>query len=1060
MAATLLKITAICAGPSVEVEGKLSIPSGVDRMNSINDLILHRAEAIPNTPFITYSDSLDGRGSWVEYTARDLDIFADEAAKELTQRGLKPKDRRSSASEVVALLGTSNLDYAVTLIALSRMGFAVLFLSTRLPVEAFVALLEKTKCNRMVTTDQFALAVSGICEKRELQTFPLVDNSIYKRQPSLYPGRFQRQTILENEENCIAFIIHSSGSTGLPKPIFQTHRASLGNYAVGSGMRAFVTTPLFHNSGLSTFFRGIVASKCTAFHNAALPMTNANLVASMNIINPDSFHCVPYTLKLLSETVEGIDALQRCKVVITGGSSCPDELGDLLVNKGVYLVSHYGQTEMGQLMASTREEGDKLWNYLRPFPKTKPFLHFEHLGDNEYECVVLDGLLTKVLSNSDNPPNSYYTRDCFTPHPTRPDLWKYTGRLDDRLTLVNGEKVLPVQMEGRIRQNELIHECLIFGAGRAFPGLLVIPSEKAAGLEKSELLNKLMPTIEGANANAEQFSQIPREMVEILDADVDYPRTDKGTMIRDKSYKLFADVIDSVYVRFETPEDTSYATRKKLDLEGLKTYLLELFRSRLGKEELELETDFFSASIDSLQAIRARGHMMRELDLAGNIVKANAVYENANILKLAEYLNSLSNGITLGLEEETQLMENMVDKYGEFVAFSPGTRTPEGDVVLVTGVTGSLGAYVLAQLLPLSHVKRIFCLVRASDEPAATARVLASLHSRGLIEAALPESNFRKIVAVPSDLSRADLGLSPTRFSELQSTLTNVIHSAWAVNFNLGVASFENQHIRGIRNLLDLCLQVPFTRPARFSFISSVSAAAGTPPPAVISETYAVDPSHAQAMGYARSKWVAEHIVRRATNESGIDACVLRSGQLIGDMKEGRWNPTEAIPLMIRSATTLGALPSLDENPSWLPVDVCAAAVIELSQADKPFYQQSQTDEGERNVVYHVQNPRQFSWTDELLPALRDAGLEFETVGQREWVDRLWKGDQDPIRNPTVKLADFFTSKYDNDKPGRKGLVFDTTETERKSKAVASRVDVIGNGTIRKCVEKWRKDWR
>lgn len=54
------------------------------------------------------------------------------------------------------------------------------------------------------------------------------------------------------------------------------------------------------------------------------------------------FYGVPYALKLLAESKEGIAALANLKAVMFGGSSCPDSLGNLLVENGVYLISHYG----------------------------------------------------------------------------------------------------------------------------------------------------------------------------------------------------------------------------------------------------------------------------------------------------------------------------------------------------------------------------------------------------------------------------------------------------------------------------------------------------------------------------------------------------------------------------------------------------------------------------------------------------------------------------------------------------------------------------------------------
>lgn len=337
-------------------------------------------------------------------------------------------------------------------------------------------------------------------------------------------------------------------------------------------------------------------------------------------------------------------------------------------------------------------------------------------------------------------------------------------------------------------------------------------------------------------------------------------------------------------------------------------------------------------------------------------------------------------------------------------------------------------------------------------------RIIFALSENGLSK----YHHSAKFTALPSDLSQPDLGLGADVFDAIRSSVTSVIHSAWAVNFTLKVQSFEAQHIAGLRHLLDLCLSVPFSRPARLAFISSISAAAGTPTPARIAETLVEKAEYAQSMGYARSKWVAEHIVHAAATSTGMEARVLRSGQIVGDSALGRWNPTEAIPLMFRAAVTLGALPALDEHPTWLPVDKCAEAVLQLSNLaangnqTAGYFQVRDKDD----VVYHVQNPVSVRWTEEVLPALAAAGLGFEIVNQREWVQRLRDGEQDPKLNPTIKLLDFFAEKYDNDRPGRSGLVFETTRTEQRSEAIRAGYNVVTSGLMKKCVQSWREDWQ
>jgi acyl-coenzyme A synthetase/AMP-(fatty) acid ligase len=220
------------------------------------------------------------------------------------------------------------------------MGYGILLLSTRLATDAYVSLLEKTDCHDILGASTTIKSTTAILEVRECNRFTIPEKSNYDTSDSSRLPLLPSATPDAASE--VAFIIHSSGSTGLPKPIFQTHKACLSNYANGSGYRAFLTLPLYHNHGISTFFRALCKGKPISLYNASLPLSESNLIKAMDAVQPESFHGVPYALKLLSESEPGIAALRKCKLVLFGGSSCPDDLGDRLVKSGVYLVSHYG----------------------------------------------------------------------------------------------------------------------------------------------------------------------------------------------------------------------------------------------------------------------------------------------------------------------------------------------------------------------------------------------------------------------------------------------------------------------------------------------------------------------------------------------------------------------------------------------------------------------------------------------------------------------------------------------------------------------------------------------
>jgi len=241
----------------------------------------------------------------------------------------------------VAILAPSNLDYVVSVLALSRLGHTVLFLSNRLATEAYVSLLQKTNCHYILGSPVTRKSIRAIQSEYTVHYLPVAEKHVYDL-PSPSGPRYSRQAGGLEASKRNAFIIHSSGSTGLPKPIFQTHSACLSNYSVSPGYRAFLTLPLYHNHGLSNFFRAIYSGIPIALVNASLPLSGTNLIEAMDSVEPESFLGVPYALKLLGETERGISALRKCKLVMFGGSSCPDELGDRLVKEGIYLVGHYG----------------------------------------------------------------------------------------------------------------------------------------------------------------------------------------------------------------------------------------------------------------------------------------------------------------------------------------------------------------------------------------------------------------------------------------------------------------------------------------------------------------------------------------------------------------------------------------------------------------------------------------------------------------------------------------------------------------------------------------------
>ncbi len=304
-------------------------------------------------------------------------------------------------------------------------------------------------------------------------------------------------------------------------------------------------------------------------------------------------------------------------------------------------------------------------------------------------------------------------------------------------------------------------------------------------------------------------------------------------------------------------------------------------------------------------------------------------------------------------------------------------------------------------------------------------------------------------------------------YSSLQREATHIIHCAWPVNFALSLNTFEPA-LRSLRNLLQLA--VGGAKTVNFSFCSSIAAALGASSsnslPALIESAQLPSFLYAANTGYGQSKLVAENIVCSVAASHNLNCNVFRIGQILPGRKRGLrlWKPTEATPLMIRSAILLKVLPLMPEagglnDCRWVEVDDLAAAILTLGNVYKKDPKQSldiaQYPRG-RCSFYNLVNPNSVSWNSEFLPALQRAGLEFDAVPYADWLERLKGSVDDAQLNPTKKLLSFFESRQ---VAPVAHVRFDTSAAENKSSEVKRWKRIVDEDGVSSLVSAWMESW-
>lgn len=259
------------------------------------------------------------------------------------------------------------------------------------------------------------------------------------------------------------------------------------------------------------------------------------------------------------------------------------------------------------------------------------------------------------------------------------------------------------------------------------------------------------------------------------------------------------------------------------------------------------------------------------------------------------------------------------------------------------------------------------------------------------------------------------------------------------MNFSLPLKSFVDEHLSGLHHLFNLTISC--SHAVEFTFCSSTASVLEQNQPSnTIDEEISTNPLDAGAIGYSRSKWVAESICASAARQLAGPVNVLRLGQLTGNTENGVWNISEAWPLMLSTINVLHCLPELEEPLSWLPLDIAARAVVEIALQNG-----KNERKGKCNVYHLVNNSSETGWSELLAWSKMNRVTPFEVVSPQVWIEKL---KQHPQRHPAKNLLGLWTSAYAEDVKGTKQRrstkqsIFNTEKSEKKSAAMKGVVPV------------------
>ncbi|CAJ1404816.1 unnamed protein product [Effrenium voratum] len=690
-------------------------------------------------------------------------------------------------------------------------------------------------------------------------------------------GDFAELPIQARDREAIHTILHTSGTTGLPKGVVYSDGLWHKNMVRYAGMNiGYSYMPLAYITDRHTV--------CTSFWNGGRvgirsPGSTDEIFRDLVAVRPTVLKGVPAFFERVHSAAQLVQDKTlnllggRCQLLICGAGALDKTVGEWFRScttqdgKQVAFLEMYGGTECGNLAVNRK---------LNPTVEYK-LLPYGDMPSNCGELVVKTGAAMFSCYYKDTARTAAsFTEDGFYKIGDivriEEDQIEVIGRAKTSIKLSMGKWVFPESLETLFRaavSKDGVRHVWVHGDSQHDSLIAVLDAD---GKEPAPLLQKLN---DAASANGLQ------------------------------AYERIASVLLATGP-FSQEAGTLNGTGK-LD----RGKLLKIYGADLAREFQRLASEAANTSLEQLdgdQSFRAQG---------GTSLKA------AHIAQLYVDLGvPLSRAVQLLLSDEpvrrvvTELSK--ADPLADAQLDLPAvTSTNAKGRTLLTGATGFLGRFILAEML--EQRREVICLVRAETELAAKQRL-----SKGLMEIGRWHNEWWDDLHVVLGSLAKPLEIS---------NVSDILHVAAMVDLSGTYGAHRSANVLGTLNVLQLAAQAG----ARLVFVSTTdtykdktqaTACKAEPPQEVLA-----DAQH----GYAVSKAVGEALVARAI-QGGLSSCTARLGMVAGDSRTGFCNPTDFGMRLLISFAHTQSFPETGEQHAMvqsLPVNVAAAALVDLLDASE-----------------------------------------------------------------------------------------------------------------------------
>ena len=973
------------------------------REQTVLDRITEQARASKEATAIRFGDTSLNYGQLLERV--------ESIASALHQHGVQRGDR-------VGILMKRSLDLIPALLGTWRVGALYVPMDIGFPKNRLAFMMSNADIQTVLTNQEFLSLIdeesnaTGICIENVSQVESML--------AGVSPARGSDS----------ALILFTSGSTGKPKGVEIRHDALLNcllatreylEYTSQSSTLA-LTTASFDIS-TNELLMPLISGGCVDVGEDGLAANGLELAERIELRKPSHVQATASTWKAV--LTAGWQGDKNIRLVSTG-EALSRELAEQLLDRCHTLWNLYGPTETTVFSSAYQviSEPGKPMRIGRPLPNTQMYIL-----DKGYQPVPI-GAVGDLYIAGDGLAVGYWQRpeltdERFIANPFRAgermyltgDLARYLpdgtidclGRLDDQVK-IHGVRVELGEVESALRNIEGVQDAV------------VVAWKDARGDSQlvAHVIAEDKDSITPHQLRTQLRERLPEVMIPpyILFADL-FPKTANGKVQRaalpspDIAHPNPADkIIEPPSTTTEQTLANSWANILGIDSKaiGRDSDFMDLGGHSLLMTLLMIEVrklfqinfnlrEFFGASTLRKFAALIDERRQPESDQA-NIGRSPASTRSPEWARQRMAF----------LQREAELPRYLAPARG--ITYQPVTQIQN---VLLTGGTGFLGAYVIAEILKTTQAD-IYCLVRPRRGEHSKERIENQMKRYQVwADAAEPEawqSNFEKrLHVVDGDVTLPRLGMNDSDHESLSREVDAIFHGAAHVNFIYPYEALRATNVLGIHEIIQFAFH------GRIKPVHHLSTAAIWPMGSQYTyyEKDPIDHVGLLNLGYDEAKWVGEKCLIHAA-ERGLPLARYRPGEVGGDSVTGRCVTDHFLIACLRGFLQFGAFPDLDIEVDVAPVDYVAKAMVHLA-----FH---------RNVLgraFHLTNPSRRRLKDGLA-YLRGLGYQFEELEFIDLRDRL-------INSPDFSSNALFAYQAaldDMDNVSMQLPTYDTRETQRE----------------------------